>query len=130
MDFLVRPDGDDFYRRLIELRQQVKRRRDATSGDEREQLDALQNALKIVANATSYGLFAEVNVDEPGERRTVRVHTGSETPYEVTARKVEEPGRYFHPLVATLITGAARLMLALAERQVTDDLTGILDRAD
>ncbi len=29
---------------------------------------------------------------------------------------MEEPGRYFHPLLATLITGAARLMLGIAER--------------
>ena len=29
--------------------------------------------------------------------------------------KIEEPGKYFHPLLATLITGAARLMLAIAE---------------
>ncbi len=30
--------------------------------------------------------------------------------------KREQPGRYYHPLLATLITGAARLMLALTER--------------
>ncbi len=29
---------------------------------------------------------------------------------------MEEPGRFFHPLLATLITGAARLMLGIAER--------------
>jgi hypothetical protein len=29
--------------------------------------------------------------------------------------KIEEPGKFFHPLLATLITGAARLMLAIAE---------------
>jgi hypothetical protein len=32
----------------------------------------------------------------------------------------EKPGRYFHPLLGTLITGAARLMLALAEHQVNE----------
>jgi hypothetical protein len=31
-------------------------------------------------------------------------------------RKIEKPGSFFHPLLATLITGAARLMLAIAER--------------
>jgi hypothetical protein len=35
-------------------------------------------------------------------------------------RTVEEEGRNFHPLLATLITGAARLMLGLAERLATD----------
>jgi hypothetical protein len=33
---------------------------------------------------------------------------------------LEKPGRYFHPLVGTLITGAARLMLAMAERSAID----------
>ena len=35
--------------------------------------------------------------------------------FPVESKKVEEPGRYFHPLLATLITGAARLMLGIAE---------------
>lgn len=119
-DFRVRPGRDDFYKLLIELRQSVKRQRDAVGGTEREQLDAMQNALKIAANATSYGILAEVNVDEPRKTTTVRVHTGSERSFAEATRTVEEPGRYFHPLVATLITGAARLMLALAERLVAD----------
>jgi hypothetical protein len=34
--------------------------------------------------------------------------------------RAETPGRYFHPLLATLITGAARLMLAITERLVVD----------
>ena len=29
--------------------------------------------------------------------------------------EIKEPGKFFHPLLATLITGAARLMLAIAE---------------
>ena len=36
--------------------------------------------------------------------------------FAVESKKIEEPGRYFHPLLATLITGAARLMLGIAER--------------
>jgi hypothetical protein len=35
-------------------------------------------------------------------------------------KKFEKPGTYFHPLLATLITGAARVMLALAEHQVSE----------
>jgi hypothetical protein len=35
--------------------------------------------------------------------------------------KDERPGRYFHPLLAATITGAARLMLALAERLILDE---------
>ena len=42
-------------------------------------------------------------------------HGPSDNEFPVESKKVEEPGRYFHPLLATLITGAARLMLAIAE---------------
>ena len=49
------------------------------------------------------------------------VHTATADPYTVAADHDEEPGRYFHPLLATLITGAARLMLATAERLILDE---------
>jgi transcriptional regulator with XRE-family HTH domain len=47
-------------------------------------------------------------------------HTGHSKSFEVDVHKIEKPGRYFHPLLATLITGAARLMLTTAERLVAD----------
>ncbi|HEY8650923.1 MAG TPA: hypothetical protein VIL70_08420 [Chthoniobacterales bacterium] len=40
--------------------------------------------------------------------------------FPVRVDKVETPGPYFHPLLATLITGAARLVLVMAERLVCD----------
>jgi hypothetical protein len=40
--------------------------------------------------------------------------------FKFRGKKHEKPGQYFHPLLGTLITGAARLMLALAERQVIE----------
>jgi hypothetical protein len=33
----------------------------------------------------------------------------------------ENPGDFFHPLLGTLITGAARLMLAITERLLIDE---------
>ena len=41
-------------------------------------------------------------------------------PFSFASLKTEAPGRYFHPLLGTLITGAARLMLAMTERLLTD----------
>ena len=119
-DYRVDPLEDDFYKRLIELRASVKHKRDAAAGAEHESLDTEQNALKIAANATSYGIFVEVNVKELGESTSAMVHSASGESYEVATVKVEEPGRNFHPLLATLITGAARLMLAITERQVAN----------
>src|SRR6185437_8317862 len=44
--------------------------------------------------------------------------------FETKTKSIEEPGTHFHPLLATLITGAARLMLALAERVAMDNGLG------
>ena len=119
-DYLVDPIKGDFYKRLIELRDEVKAKRDRAEGSERDAFDTEQNSLKIAANATSYGIFVEVNVKEHAERNEVTVHSSTSGPYVVETAKDETLGRYFHPLLATLITGAARLMLAIAERLVAD----------
>jgi hypothetical protein len=44
----------------------------------------------------------------------------SGTSFTTRVRNVEEPGRYFHPLLATFITGGARLKLAIVERLAED----------
>ena len=120
-EFRVDPYKDDFYKRIIELRQPVKadykeaKRRDPNS-QETKNLDMNQLALKILANATSYGIFIELNVeDADDEDAPVAIFTSQGRRIVETAKR-ELPGRYYHPLLATLITGAARLMLALTER--------------
>jgi hypothetical protein len=119
--YTVDPSREDFFKRLIELRQATKRRRDLAHGAERDALDAEQNALKIAASSTGYGIHAEINVKERAKRGPATVYSTFATPYVVETVADEEPGRHFHPLLATLITGAARLMLAITERLVTDE---------
>jgi len=122
-DYCVDPHTDDLYRRVIDLRSEVKERKKEAkeSGNEPEEfrLDAEQKALKLLANATSYGIFVELNVSARAATQEAACHGGDED-FTVRVRNVEEPGRYFHPLLATLITGAARLMLAIAERLAED----------
>jgi hypothetical protein len=117
--FRIDPAADDFYRRLIDLRSQVKARQKAAeaAGDEAlaAELEAQQQMLKLIANATSYGIFIELNVTVYDRLREVTVYGPSGDGFSAWVRNVETPGTYFHPLLATLITGAARLMLALAE---------------
>ena len=113
--YSVDPASDDFYRRVIDLRNSVKAKLKASTGLEAHRLDSEQNALKILANATSYGIFVELNVEELDERERRLCYGPSGKPFPITTIKGEEPGRYFHPLLATLITGAARLMLAISE---------------
>lgn len=118
--YRVDPTETDFFKRVIELRQSIKQRRDAADGVEQATLDIEQNALKIAANATSYGIYVEMNVDARPTEIPVTVHSSTCAPFSFSTDKQENPGTYFHPLLATLITGAARLMLAITERLVTD----------
>jgi hypothetical protein len=119
-DYRVDPATDDLHKRVIELRHSVKVTMKGQFGDDLAALDTEQNALKILANATSYGIFVEINVNRRSVPIQTIVHSATSAPFDFATDKAEETGPYFHPLLATLITGSARLMLAIAERQVTD----------
>ena len=125
VDIAGRPEyrvdpGEDFYRRVIDLRQSVKERRDVATGDEKSALDSEQLALKILANATSYGIFIEMVVEDLRSKEVLTCYGPSGEAFPVSSSIYEKPGAFFHPLLATLITGAARLMLGLAEWQALD----------
>src|SRR5579884_452740 len=63
--YMVDLTTDDLGARLIDLRSTVQAElKDAKSDADREYLDSLQRALKIVANAASYGVLLEVNARE------------------------------------------------------------------
>ena len=112
------PSKEDFFLSLMEHRNWIKKERDAiTSKDntqKHERLDALQNIIKIVANATSYGIFVEINPSET-DNVEVEVYGIEAEPFSCTVSRVEEHGRFFNPIAATMITSGARLVLAIAE---------------
>lgn len=118
--YTIDPATDDYYKRLIELRQATKARMKGASEADKADLETQQNSLKIMANATSYGAFVEFNVEDAKAGTRSRVYNGSASPFNMQAKKIENPGSFFHPLLATLITGSARLMLAITERLATD----------
>ncbi|MDP9354987.1 MAG: hypothetical protein M3R02_06830 [Chloroflexota bacterium] len=112
---VIDPNADDFFRQAIVERRKVKRAETpygTLSADER---DRLQQFLKILINATSYGIYMEMN-RKKGKTARVRVHGLTMIEREIDGP--EELGRYCLPPLATLITGGARLMLALAEHEV------------
>lgn len=117
-DYSIVPSSQDFYCRLIDLRSAVKSKIDAAPESDKAKLDSEQLALKIIANAASYGCFVEMNVEELSKPDKRLCHGYRGEPFEITTSKIETPGRYFHPLLATLITGGARLMLAITERLI------------
>jgi hypothetical protein len=74
--------------------------------------------LKITANSTAYGVLARF--DRRERAGSVNVFGPDEEPIEETVPAVETPGPFCFPPVAATLTAAARLMLALLEREVTD----------
>ena len=126
---------DDLFIRLIELRTEYKKRATAEAekaggktSPEFKRLDAIQNALKLLANSTSYGVLLEVTVDERKDDVPMIVyHGGAQTRRRARKRdigdngekftagfKVEKAGSWFAPF-GGLIPAAGRLLLAISE---------------
>lgn len=111
----IDPYVRDPFRELVVMREKGRLRAASASDAERAAIEEFRQLLKILVNSASYGIFVQLNVNDE-ERKVWRfVHVHGETPFAAKIDKSEEPGPYFHPLLATLITGAARLMLALAQ---------------
>lgn len=111
---LIDPRTDDFFARLIELRKTV-------TGDPIDD-ERRSTGYKVVANSGAYGVFAEtspIDVDpDEQNRKQRRVSVYADTSFETEVDRPERPGRFNFFPSASLITAGARLMLALAQREV------------
>jgi len=105
--------NENLIRKLVEARSLKKKEQDEHFSEPSllGRLDREQEALKTIANSISYGIFIEVNTEEQAE--SVGVY-GLDA-FRSNASKKEIFGRYFHPIVAALLTSGARLMVAVAE---------------
>jgi len=106
----VDPRNEDFFTRVIEYRKQNK-------ADDR-----LEHFLKILANSASYGTYLELNPEkiDSGGRPKVTVHSGDRIFEQPAPDTVEEPGKFYFPILGALITSGGRLLLAMIERCVRD----------
>jgi hypothetical protein len=114
-EVLVNPRTQDLFRTVIEQRKSQAKKQ----GTVRQDADRLDKALKVLANATSYGIYAEMNRQETEKRVRVQCQGIDPDPYECSVIHPEKPGEFCFPPLASLITGAARLMLALLEHSVS-----------
>jgi|HubBroStandDraft_4_1064222.scaffolds.fasta_scaffold00010_75 hypothetical protein len=112
----IDPRRDDFFRKVIEERKRLAND-SGLSDDERKRLD---KGLKVLANATSYGIFAEMIREETNKKLPVTCYGIDPAPFRCEIANPERAGAYCFPPLASLITAAARLMLALLERCVID----------
>ncbi len=116
---LVDPATEDFFQRVVEARQQL---RQEAPGHTYETCPCetcrTGRFLKVLANSGSYGIYAEmIRHEQPGH---VTVHPPDGEAFNTSVCAPETPGAYCFPPIAACITGAARLMLALLKRSVTD----------
>lgn len=110
----VDPTQDDFFQRVIELRKGSGLSELPTHEQER-----LSTFLKVLANSSSYGIFAEMNRQRPGRTET-RVRRFGLDEQEVSVAAQEDAGLWCFPPLAASIAGGARLMLAMLECCVSD----------
>jgi len=91
---------DDIFKKIIEKRQELK-----------DKKDSREHILKIIANSTSYGIYAQVNTEY--RKSKVKIYGLDEFSTEIS--KTEIHGEWFNPILATLITSTSRLILAMVE---------------
>jgi hypothetical protein len=115
-EILIDPRKQDFFKVVIEERKRLNLRKDL----EQDQRDRSGKALKVLANSTSYGIYGQMDPRESTDPKAVTCHGLDFDPYICKVRNPELPGEFCFPLIASLITGAARLMLGMLEKCVTD----------
>jgi hypothetical protein len=105
----VDPRRDDLAMKLVELRASLK-----------DKDPKLAGGLKVAANAAAFGILCQMNVKELDSSSRLRVFSGEATytspPYKVW----EQPGEFFCPIIASLVTGGSHLLCAMLERTVRD----------
>jgi hypothetical protein len=107
--------NEPFFKTVVEQRQIAKA---GAKGD--RSLAALDRGLKELAAGGAYGIYAEINVmPRKNNESDVPGLAYSDIAFDAPNVHDERPGAYTNPILATLVTGGARLMLALAEHEVT-----------
>lgn len=114
----IDPRRDNLFQVLVEKRQEIKQHLKTISKDDPEQLhlSSQAQAIKILVNAMSYGIFIELN---PEDKKSPVEVNGIDS-FTTEENRHEKEGKYFHPLMAVMITAGSRLFLAMAEAKVLE----------
>ncbi len=110
----VDPKERDFFQAIVEER----KRAEASEGKDSPRA----KGLKVFANATSYGIYAQMTRQTLPDRKRVpvRVYGSSDDSHIQDIATPGDGAEYTFPPIAAAITGGARLMLALLEARVTE----------
>jgi len=112
----VDPDHDDFFRIIVDERLSLSSRGEL-SDIEAKRLD---KALKILASATCFGIYAQMDRRDEDDKIEVTCHGIDPDPFTCTVLHPEFPGEFWFAPLGSLITAGARLMLALLDYCVSE----------
>lgn len=114
----IDPSKDNLVQVLVEERQKIKIQMKSINKEDPEyqQLESRAQAIKILVNAMSYGIFIELNPED--EKTDIQVYGLDE--FNTSENRFEKAGNYFHPLLAVMITAGSKLFLAMAEAKVKE----------
>ncbi len=114
----IDPLKDNVVQVLVEERQKIKQELKNTDKNDPEyqHLSSRAQAIKILVNALSYGIFIELN---PEDKKSEFQVYGLDN-FVTKENRFEKSGKYFHPLLAVMITSGARLFLTMAEAKLKE----------
>jgi len=112
----VDPDHDDFFRVIVDERLSLSSRGEFSEVEAKR----LDKALKILASATCFGIYAQVDRQDEDEKVEVTCHGIDPGPFTCTVPHPEFPGEFWFSPMGSLITAGARLMLALLDHCVSE----------
>jgi hypothetical protein len=105
-------ESEPIFKTIVEERQKAK-----MAAKQDAELKALELGLKQMAASGSYGIFAEVNVTPHKLGKPLAGMIHSDVTYLCPDVHDERPGAFANPIIASLVTGGARIMLALLEHE-------------
>lgn len=114
----IDPSKDNVIQIFVEERQKIKEQLKKTDKNDPEfqHLSSRAQAIKILVNALSYGIFIELN---PEDKKSEFQVYGLDN-FVTKENRFEKSGKYFHPLLAVMITSGARLFLTMAETRLKE----------
>lgn len=103
----VNPMTGNLFKTLIEAKEREKKK-------DKDQA----YFLKIMANS-GYGIFIETTPKRVSEATEIKANSG-EHRFETQSKIVEDKGKFYCPVIASLITAGGRLLLGILEREVRE----------
>jgi len=105
----LNPATDNMFVKFIDERTRLKHEAEEEKSDYK---DRAQQALKLLANATSYGINIELITKKTDEPITLY---GNDGPVDTASNTTQIPGQFYAPLIGTHIPAGGRLLLAICE---------------